>query len=265
MSADLDDDLRLAHELADRAAEIALGYFGRPTESSIKADGSPVGETDLAVERALLEMLAHARPDDAVLSEESGTHGASGRRWIIDPIDGTVPFLAGDPEWGTHVALEVEGEVALGVVTRPTDGRRWWAVQGQGTFRREGAGSTGTGGATRVELSDVSELTEARITGWRPKAGHAFDAVARAGLWRDCALNDLTIVLDGRAELMVVPGRVWDHAPFLVLLEEAGGSLIDKQGGRRLDLGTVLYTNGRLDAAVRELMPSPDRGDASGA
>ncbi|HEV2368957.1 MAG TPA: inositol monophosphatase family protein, partial [Acidimicrobiales bacterium] len=124
------NDLALAHALADRAAEVALGYFRRETRSRLKADGTPVGEADMAVEKVLLESLADARPGDAVLSEESGTRGASARRWIVDPIDGTVPFLAGDPEWGTHVVLEVSGEIVIGVVTRPALDRRYWAQRG---------------------------------------------------------------------------------------------------------------------------------------
>jgi histidinol-phosphatase len=106
-------DLELAHRLADEAARIALGYFGRAVEHVEKNDGTPVSAADLAVETALVETITRERPHDAVLSEErGGATRSDGRRWIIDPIDGTEPFL-------THIALEQEGEVVLAVLTRP--------------------------------------------------------------------------------------------------------------------------------------------------
>src|SRR5690554_1460681 len=104
-------DIELAHRLADEAARIALGYVGREVAHVAKSDGTPVSAVDVAVEAALVATLTRERPADAVLSEErGGAARGDGRRWIIDPIDGTEPFLADEPWWGTHVALEHGGE-----------------------------------------------------------------------------------------------------------------------------------------------------------
>ena len=68
-----------------------------------------------------------SRPADAVVGEEYGITGDSGRRWIIDPIDATVNFVRGVPVWATLIALEIDGEVAVGVVSAPALRSRWWA------------------------------------------------------------------------------------------------------------------------------------------
>lgn len=90
-----DDDLALARELAIAAADVAMAHFRRGVSARRKSDGSALTDADLAVEAALLETLASRRPADAVLSEEHGAIGASSRRWILDPIDGTSSFAAG--------------------------------------------------------------------------------------------------------------------------------------------------------------------------
>jgi histidinol-phosphatase len=250
----VDDDLQIAHNLADIAATVSLGYFGRPNRSERKPDGSPVGEADLAVEQAMVRRLHELRPGDAVLSEEAGTIGVSSRRWILDPIDGTAVFLAGEPHWGTHIALEVDNEIALGVITRPVLGLRWWATRGHGAYRAcIEAGEPHD--VRRLRTSSTVSLADSQVTGW-PVATLPIDALRSAGTWTPCDFNDLLRVPEGDVEVMVVPGAVWDHAPFLVLLEEAGGSLLDPAGGRRLDLGSAIYTNGRVD---REVMAILDR------
>jgi histidinol-phosphatase len=246
-----DTDLQLAFDLVDEAASIAMSYFGRETHVETKADGSPVGEADLAVDAALGRALRAARPGDAVLSEESGESPGGGRRWIVDPIDGTRAFLAGREHWGTHMALEEDGVVTLGVISRPVTGDRWWATKGGGAWHSDRNGTSPA--AERV--SRVSSLAEARVTGWDWSGmPSGFDALHSVGTWEKCRYNELLIVLDGRAEIMLVPGRTWDHAPFVILLREAGAGFLDPSGGERIDLGGALYTNGFVDEELRRLL-----------
>ena len=116
---DLAADLELARRMGAVADDVALHYFQSDYQWGWKGDGSPVTEADLAVEEALLRMLAAERPDDHVLSEERGVIGGTGtRRWLLDPIDGTSYFLDGSSAWGSHIALEVDSvDAAL----------EWWA------------------------------------------------------------------------------------------------------------------------------------------
>jgi histidinol-phosphatase len=248
------EDLTFAHQLAQTASRLSLDYFGSST-SHIKADGTPVGEADLAVDRALNELIQSARPDDAILSEESDPIGESSRRWILDPIDGTVFFLAGGDTWGTHIALEENDEVILGVVTRPLLSEVWWALRDAGAWR----GRVEHGrivDSVRLRVSRIDRLAESRITVW-PVGRHA-DLVARAkqrARWSEpSALCVLDLLRGGFEAVCAYSGGPWDHAPTVVLVEEAGGRFCDPAGGRRLDLGGAIYTNGQIDDELHQLL-----------
>ena len=107
------DDLQLAFEAVDMAADLAFAYFESGVSATMKPDGTPVTEADRAVERLLREKLSQPRPDDAFLGEELGRLGESDRVWILDPIDGTSFFSQGDPHWRVQIALEVHGNTEI--------------------------------------------------------------------------------------------------------------------------------------------------------
>lgn len=117
----IDRDLTLAHRLADAADAIALRHFATGcTAWRAKSDGSPVSAADEQIELALRARIQRERPGDAVLGEEFGNSGAGRRRWVIDAVDGTASFLAGEPEWSTLIALEDSGGIAAAArITRP--------------------------------------------------------------------------------------------------------------------------------------------------
>ena len=129
------DDLSLAHELADLADSITLRHFrseGLVVET--KPDMTPVSEADRQVEQAVRGRLAEVRAADSVMGEEYGSAGdpAGGRRWIIDPIDGTKGYVRGMPVWATLLALQEGEELTAGVISAPALRRRWWAARGWG-------------------------------------------------------------------------------------------------------------------------------------
>jgi histidinol-phosphatase len=124
----LTDDLRLAHLLADDADSITMNRFkALDLYVTSKPDFTPVSDADTAVEEALRRTLSRARPRDAVQGEELAVTGWGPRRWVIDPIDGTKNFIRGVPVWATLIALMINDEVVVGVVSAPALGRRWWA------------------------------------------------------------------------------------------------------------------------------------------
>src|SRR5205823_6928064 len=131
----VDRELAFALELADAAAAIALPRF-RAVDLVVetKPDLTPVTEADRAVERELRRRIEKERPGHAVVGEELGATGEGARRWILDPIDGTKNYVRGIPVWASLVALERDGEMAVGVVSAPALGRRWWAARGQGAY-----------------------------------------------------------------------------------------------------------------------------------
>ncbi|GAA2715181.1 inositol monophosphatase family protein [Actinoplanes palleronii] len=134
----METDLELAQRAALIGATEALRHFAviadLPQER--KKDGSVVTMADRAVEDTIRAVLTAARPADAILGEEHGeTASGNGRRWIIDPIDGTALFVRGDNRWLVLIALEVDGEVTVGVQVVPAQGLAWWAERGRGAFR----------------------------------------------------------------------------------------------------------------------------------
>jgi histidinol-phosphatase len=243
------DDLALALHLADLADEITLRHFrSERLQTWTKPDLTPVTEADRAVEQVLREHLAGERPDDGVLGEEFGAQGGGAARWIIDPIDGTKNYLRGVPVYATLIALERDGEQAVGVCSAPAMGRRWWAARGGGAFAD----------GRRLRVSRVAELGDAflcygSLSGWERGRGERFlDLLRRC--WRTRGFGDFWIhllVAEGAADLAVEPEvSLWDLAAVKVIVEEAGGRFTDLAGVARADGGSAVCSNGLLHDQV---------------
>ena len=247
----LAEELGFAISLTERAATVALLELATPVQVHAKPDGSPVTNVDLAVDDLLVAAIHAERPDDAILSEESGEYGAGSRRWILDPVDGTFNLVREHPHWGTHVALEVDGEIVVGVITRPRLGLRWWATRGGGAFCSEAHAEAEV---TRLQVSTTSAIASSRVRTWSA-APEVVDRVQRAAVWEEFDMNDILGVAEGRLEAVISsPGEIWDHAPAVLLVEEAGGRFRDHEGGRRLDIGHGHYTNGAVDETLAPLL-----------
>lgn len=249
----LDGDLAFARHLARVASELSLDYFQRGVASKVKPDGSPVTDADVEIERKLRQLIAEHRPGDGVLGEELGETGSLERRWVLDPIDGTRNFLEHRPLWGTHVALELAGEIVVGVITRPVLGSSWWARRGGGAHRTD---SPPSAGERRLNVSTVGSLRRGRVSLWMYEP----DPVVEQRVTGYCqcvepTLDSLLRLSEGHLEALVdSSGRPWDLAPAVVLVEEAGGRYSDREGGRRLDLGGGRFSNGHVHAELEELL-----------
>lgn len=129
--------LEVALEAAARAGTFLCD--GRPADLGVAATKTSavdvVTEMDIASEKLITGFLAERRPDDGVLGEEgASTEGSSGITWVIDPIDGTVNYLYGRPEWSVSIAARQGDETLVGVVAAPLRGETYRAVLGQGAF-----------------------------------------------------------------------------------------------------------------------------------
>lgn len=163
-------DLDLAHSLADHADAITSRHFATGGVAwQTKSDGSPVTAVDREVELAVRTLISQARADDAFLGEEFGAQGHGRRRWIVDAIDGTAGFLAGEPEWGTLIALAKGDAVSLGVVTAPACQTRWWAARGSGAWSTSLPMNRATAPA-RLAVTTAADLRDAAIGIWPPPA-----------------------------------------------------------------------------------------------
>ncbi|MGZ4176920.1 MAG: inositol monophosphatase family protein [Solirubrobacteraceae bacterium] len=263
------DDLALALELADVADAITLGRF-RAADLVVetKPDLTPVSEADRAVEQALRERLAVARPEDRIVGEEygdseepdTGPHPHR-RRWIVDPIDGTKGYVRGMSVWATLLALEQDGEMAVGVASAPALGRRWWAARGAGAFTREAPGAD----PRRLRVSGVRELGDAQLCfgGFEEfrQTGRLDMLLALAEhCWRTRGYGDFwqyMLVAEGAAEIALDPAvSIWDVAAPMVIVQEAGGRFTDFAGVPTAGGGDGIGTNGLVHEAARRIMAS---------
>jgi histidinol-phosphatase len=242
----LNEVLEFGVDLARGAGEITLQYFRKKPETSKKSDGSYVTIADREAESYLRKRIAERFPDDGILGEEEGeSHGTSGRRWILDPIDGTFAFVHGVPLYGVLIAVEVEGEMTVGVVNIPVLGEIVSAAKGLGCFLN----------GERARVSTTADLKDALLlsTSFSACAEYGFGRAAEllqsrakvSRTWGDC--YGYVLVATGRADVMLDPVmNLWDCAPLLPIMEEAGGTFTDWHGARTVSGGNAIATNGLL-------------------
>ena len=254
-------DLDLAHALADDADAVTMARFlAVDLTVETKPDLTPVSDADRAVENAVRRRIERERPDDAVLGEEYGESGAtgSGRRWVVDPVDGTKNFVRGVPVWATLVALQSDGEVVAGVVSAPALDRRWWAVRGGGAW----TGRTRADGrpcrVSRIATLGDAHLSYSSLTGWEERDRLEGFLDLTRHVWRTRAFGDFwshVMVAEGAVDISCEPEvSLWDLAPLQVIVEEAGGRFSDLSGAARPDGGSVVCSNGLLhDQALDRL------------
>ena len=246
-------ELRAALEAADAADRVSIARF-RATDLRVdlKGDESPVSDADRAAEEAIRKTLGEAFPHDAVLGEEYGASGESARRWIIDPIDATVNYVRGVPVWGSLIALEDSDGIAVGVVSAPALGARWWGSRGGGAWNR----------GSRMSVSAVPTLSEAHLSLNSVVAAEAAGLPGVLDLSRRCARTrgfgdfwSFMLLADGAVDLVVEPvARLWDLAPLIVNVEEAGGRFTDSRGQRTIAGGNAVASNGLLHDEVLAIL-----------
>jgi histidinol-phosphatase len=245
-----------AVEAAQQAGRLALRYFETVADCKVewKKDQSPVTGADREGEALLRKALLGRFPDDGFLGEEHGEKpGASGFRWVIDPIDGTRNFVRGIPIWATLVGLEYKGEQIAGIADVPTLRHTYRALRGDGAYRNE----------CRIRVSDVASLSESLLfyssLSWFRQAGRLDDFLRLAGrTQRQRGFGDFygfVLVAQGSGELMIEHGvHVWDVAAIRPLVEEAGGKFSNWDGAADVHRPDVLVTNGRLHDEVLRVL-----------
>ena len=233
-TADLDALLELATGLARDAGALALSMReGIRTETTKSSPTDVVTAADRAVERLLVEGIRAARPDDGLLGEEgASTPGTSGLRWVVDPIDGTVNYLYGLPQWAVSIGVEdAERRTVVGVVHDPAKGELFSAVRGRGSWRD----------GERLTCNALDDLGQALVG-----TGFGYDARRRAvqaGHLRAVlpAVRDLRRLGAGALDLCAVAcGRLdayyeqglspWDLSAGGLVATEAGARLAGLRG-----------------------------------
>src|SRR5438552_10536766 len=133
-------ELDIGRTIARRAGENALRYWGKGIGFESKADASPVTHADQEGERLIASLLAEHFPEDGLLGEEGARKDSgNGRRWIIDPVDGTRDFIRGNPAWAVLIGFEAAGEIEAGFAFLPAMGDMFYATRGAGAYLNDAA------------------------------------------------------------------------------------------------------------------------------
>jgi histidinol phosphatase-like enzyme (inositol monophosphatase family) len=249
--------LEAVFEVARVTGDVALSHFRTRLDVETKRDGSPVTIADRAAEETARAWIAARFPNDAILGEEFGADGdQTGRRWLIDPIDGTKTFVRGVPLWGTLIAVVQGEDVLAGAVNCAAVGEIVVAAAGEGCWWN----------GSRAQVSQQSDIARSTVLStavrfvphlergarWSELAAEA--AVART--WGDC--YGYLLVATGRADLMVDHAMSpWDSAALIPVVREAGGEFSD-WNGRVTPFGDgAMATNGVMATVFRSRLGVP--------
>ena len=245
-------ELLIAREAARIAGDIQLAHRGKLLQIENKSDASPVTQVDRLCEQAIRDMFLKHFPADGFLGEETGfDKGASGRKWIVDPLDGTRPYIRGIPTYSTLIALEDHDELVVGCMNLPALGETYWAHKGGGAFLN----------GNPIHVSATPQVPNV--------LGCAFGFIEKAGTPDAQALLKLMGAwgyaygfMDAYTYGSIAAGRIdasvnlldkpWDCAAAVCIVREAGGRFSDLHGDDTIYSGSCVLSNGIVHEAVLE-------------
>ncbi len=258
-------ELEVARAAAVRAGELALRHQTNGVVAESKLDLSPVTIADRESEQLIARALEEAFPNDGLLGEEGARKESSfGRRWIIDPIDGTRDFLRGFPTWGIMIGLEDGADVVAGVCHFPAQNVTYHACRGGGAWRND----------SRIHASKISDPSQALlcVNGFNDILSQPF--APRMIEWMKTfwsvrsfgGCQDAMLIAAGQAEAWVEPkGKPWDFAAPKIIAEEAGAVFFNFDGRQSIYGGNCCLTVPALEVELRRFVIGAAKHERSDA
>jgi histidinol phosphatase-like enzyme (inositol monophosphatase family) len=252
--SDFEKELETGRAIAHQAGEIALRYYRTGIAFDVKSDDSPVTRADRECEQFIARELERAFPEDGLLGEEGAQKPSrNGRRWIIDPIDGTRDFVRGNPAWSNLIGLEADGEMVAGFANMPALGELFSASRGGGAFvngRRIHTSSIASVGQAVLCFDSLSTAARQpfadRLLAWM----EPFWGVRCMG-----GCMDALMVARGQAEIWIeTGGKPWDFAPLKIIAEEAGARFFTFDGKSTIYSGNCVICAPGLEGTVRQFL-----------
>lgn len=266
-------ELQTARDLARSAGDVILEFYAKEiiAEEKLGVDNfyEPVTEADRTASRIIVEGIAKAFPDDAVLSEEERDdpeHRLSRRRaWIIDPIDGTAGFVQKDGDFAVQIGLADAGEAVAGIVYLPVHEQLYYAARGLGAFVESRTG------VERLSVSQKADFPKMKLAvtrhHWSKKMNRVIKDFGFRQLCRRGSVGlKIGLIAEGTCDIYIHLSprtKLWDTCAPQIILEEAGGRLTDIFGSpMRYDIEDLQNHNGILasngiahENAVKRLKP----------
>jgi histidinol-phosphatase len=247
-------ELEVGRAIAAQAGDVALGYRRRGLQAETKLDLSPVTAADRECERLISRILEERFPEDGLIGEEGALkESTSGRRWIIDPIDGTRDYLRGIPTWAVLIALEAGGEPVVGICNLAEQGEMCFAARASGAYsndRRIRVSSISDPGQSVLCVNGFNDLLKLPFAGRLLEWMEQFWAVRSFG-----GCQDAMMVAAGKVEAWIEPyAQAWDLAPLKIIIEEAGGVFFNFDGGNSIYGGNCVACVPGLEAELRRFV-----------
>ena len=247
-----DQEVRIAKQAAEKAGEIQLSHIHKLLRIENKSDSSPVTQVDKLCEETIRDILRKHFPADGFLGEETGFDpGTSGRKWIVDPLDGTRPYIHGIPTFSALIALEDGKDLVVGCMNLPAMRETYWAGKGSGAFLNNGP----------VHVSKTTDLSALMGSGFgylekngTPEAAQLL-SVMRAWDYSYGFMDAFTYgcIAAGKIDVSVnLLDKPWDCAAAAAIVQEAGGRFSDIAGGNSIYSGSCVLSNGVVHDAVLE-------------
>lgn len=218
-----------AGALADESRRMLLDVVAQDRAIEVKPDRSFVTDMDLAIEMRLRELISDAHPDHGVVGEEQDASDPDAEFvWVLDPIDGTAPFIAGMPVFGTLIALMHRGKPVIGVIDHPSGGNRWLGIARRQTLLNGGPCHTRACGDIGSAILSVCNPDF-----FHPEEHPALDALREATAWRiyGGACLSFGLLASGRTDVHIdTQFKIHDLAPYAPIIEGAGGVVTDWDG-----------------------------------
>jgi histidinol-phosphatase len=250
-------ELEVALSIARRAGELALHYFAQDTPASEKDDLSPVTVADHECEKLISRLISDNFSEDGIMGEEGmRKQSRSGRRWIVDPIDGTRDFVRRTPFWSVLLALEVESQVVLGIIHFPYLKETVFASLGKGCFHN----------GVQVRASTITRIDKSILTVSAFKdAWKAWDPQAVRFLTEQCwtvraycGCYDIAMLAQGKVDIWLSGGgSEWDYAPARIVARECGAHFLTRDGSDRIDACHCLVCAPGLELELRGILGIP--------
>jgi histidinol-phosphatase len=251
---DLQKELEIGRSIARQAGQIAMRYYRTGIPFEAKSDDSPVTRADRECEQFIAAELERAFPDDGLLGEEGAQKPSrSGRRWIVDPIDGTRDFVRGNPAWANLIGLEADGHVVAGFANMPALGELFSASLGGGAFVN----------GEPIHASSIARVSQAVLcfdalnTAIRQPFGAGLLAWMQP-FWAVRSMGgclDAMLVSRGQAEIWIeTSGKPWDFAALKIIAQEAGARFFNFNGESTIYGGNCVVCAPGMEETVRRFI-----------